>query len=235
MIQANDIIEELKYHGNAEKANHLARFFKTGKGQYGEGECFIGVTVPEQRKIAKKYIDTPYGVLEQLIRFPFHEARLTALLIVVYKFGKTKKTEEQKSSIDFYIAHTSYINNWDLVDLTCYKLLGEWLLEKDREILYQWATTDDLWKQRMAIVTCMCFVRKGDFCDCLAISKLLLSHPHDLIHKAVGWLLREVGKKDKQVLTGFLHTHYQSMPRTMLRYAIERFPEEERLSFLKKK
>lgn len=227
-----EITEALKALGNLEKAKHLARFFKTGKGQYGEGDLFLGVTVPEQRTLAKKYMHTDFKDLDELIDSPYHEVRLTALLIAVYKFEKAKAPELRSQCVDFYLRNTRYINNWDLVDLTCYKLLGLWLEDKDRSQLHAWAANGDLWEQRIAIVTCMHFIRQNDFSDFLVIADLLLHHPHDLIHKAIGWLLREVGKKDKETLTNFLSTRYRTMPRTMLRYAIERFPEEERKAYL---
>lgn len=229
---AQEITEILKALGNPDKAKHLARFFKTGKGQYGEGDLFIGITVPEQRAIAKKYIDTNFENLSELLCSPYHEIRLTALLIVVYKFEKTKSSDLRSQCVDFYLSHTRYINNWDLVDLTCYKLLGVWLEDKDRSQLHAWAANGNLWEQRIAIVTCMHFVHRKDFSDFLTIADLLLHHSHDLIHKAIGWLLREVGKKDKETLVAFLSTRYRTMPRTMLRYAIERFPEEERKAYL---
>lgn len=232
MTLEQQITGELKALGNPAKAAHLSRFFKTGKGEYGEGDLFLGVTVPEQRAVAKKYADTDFDTLAALVCSPYHEIRLTALLIAVYKFEKRKQPELRAQCADFYIRHTRCINNWDLVDLTCYKLLGVWLEDKDRSLLYTWAESSDLWEQRIAVVTCMHFVRKGDFTDLLAISHRLLHHPHDLIHKAVGWLLRETGKKDKEVLTAFLLPRYRTMPRTMLRYAIERFPETERKAWL---
>lgn len=232
MSISDSIVKELKTLGNPAKAEHLSRFFKTGKGQYGEGDLFLGVTVPEQRTIALKYKESDFASLEKLICSPYHEARLTTLLILVYKFETNKSEEVIKRCFDFYTSHTKYINNWDLVDLSCYKLLGVWLADKDRSLLYEWAGSNDLWRQRIAIVSCMHFIRQYDYRDCLAISDLLLNHPHDLIHKAVGWLLRETGKKDKTALTDFLRSRYQKMPRTMLRYAIERFPEEERQKYL---
>lgn len=231
---ASQIISELKEAGNPEKAAHLSRFFKTGKGEYGEGDLFLGVTVPEQRAIAKKYRETDYPVLHELLFSPYHEARLTGLLILVDKFTKHKETAYRQCCVDFYLAHTSQINNWDLVDLTCYKILGVWLTDKDRQLLYHLAASQNIWEQRISIVSCMYFVRQGDFKDCIAISDRLLVHDHDLIHKAVGWLLRETGKKDRTTLTEFLATRYTRMPRTMLRYAIEHFPEEERKYYLKK-
>lgn len=233
-MTAQNIITDLQALGNPEKAAHLSRFFKTGKGEYGEGDLFIGVTVPEQRGIAKKYRSAEFPVLRELIASPYHEVRLTALLILVSQFEKNKNEEFRKSCVDFYLSQTRYINNWDLVDLSCYKLLGVWLTDKDRSLLYTLSESANLWDQRISIVTCMHFVRKGDFKDCLALSERLLNHPHDLIHKAVGWLLRETGKKDRQVLTDFLQTRYRQMPRTMLRYAIEHYPEEERKKYLAK-
>ncbi len=230
-----NITQELRQAGSPDKAAHLSRFFKTGKGEYGEGDRFIGITVPRQRNIAQKYTDADFSVLEKLIRSPWHEERLTALLILVYKFHKCKTEEGRKTYVDFYISHTEYINNWDLVDLSCYKLLGEWFMGKDRSLLYEWAKSEHLWQQRIAMVTCMHFVRQGDFKDCLAIADLLLQHPHDLIQKAVGWLLRETGKKDEKTLVDFLASRYSKMPRTMLRYAIERFPEETRKKYRIKK
>lgn len=233
-MTAQNIITDLQALGNPEKAAHLSRFFKTGKGEYGEGDLFIGVTVPEQRGIAKKYQSAEFPVLRELIVSPYHEVRLTALLILVSQFEKNKNEGFRKSCVDFYLSQTRYINNWDLVDLSCYKLLGVWLTDKDRSLLYTLSESANLWEQRISIVTCMHFVRKGDFKDCLALSERLLNHPHDLIHKAVGWLLRETGKKDRQVLTDFLQTRYRQMPRTMLRYAIEHYPEEERKKYLAK-
>lgn len=234
MITASQIIHELENCGNPAKAVHLSRFFKTGKGQYGEGDRFMGVTVPEQRGIAKKYATAGLPVLEELIASPFHEQRLTALLILILKYRKSSSETEKENYVRFYLGHTRFINNWDLVDLSCYPLLGHWLEDKDRSLLYGLAESDNLWEQRIAIVSCMHFVRKGDFKDCLSIAEKLLLHPHDLIHKATGWLLRETGKKNQDVLTAFLQKHSLQMPRTMLRYAIERFPEEERKRWMKR-
>lgn len=227
------ILRELDAAADSGKAVQLARFFKTGPGEYGEGDRFLGITVPVQRAVAKKYRDTDFESLHRLLSSPWHEHRLTALLITVFKFESSRTEEEKKACIDFYISHTDYINNWDLVDLSCYKLLGKWMEGKDRSLLYQWACSSHLWRQRISIVTCMHFVRQGDFTDCLSIADILLRHPHDLIHKAVGWLLRETGKKDEKVLIDFLQTRYRIMPRTMLRYAIERFPEKTRKNYLR--
>ena len=233
-MTAQDIISELQAEGSTEKAAHLARFFKTGKGQYGEGDRFLGISVPIQRTIVKKYILAPHSVLKELLASPWHEARLTALLILLQQFEKNKDEIFRASCVEFYLAQTLHINNWDLVDTSCYKLLGVWLKDKDRQILYQLAHSSNMWEQRIAMVTCMCFVRQGDFKDCLNIADLLLNHPHDLIHKSVGWLIREVGKKDRQTLVDFLASRYQKMPRTMLRYAIEHFPDAARKKYLQK-
>lgn len=230
-----EITNELQHLGNPEKAVHLSRFFKTGPGQYGEGDLFLGVTVPEQRIVARKYRETDPAVLHELLTAPFHEIRLTALFILLEQFRKNKNEAFRQTCVDFYLAHTPYINNWDLVDLTCYKLLGVWLADKDRRLLYRLVRSENLWEQRIAIVTCMHFVRQGDYRDCLELSRQLLTHRHDLIHKAVGWLLRETGKKHPQVLRDFLDAHYTTMPRTMLRYAIELFPKEERKAYLQGK
>lgn len=233
-MSAQTILEELQAIGNPAKATHLARFFKTGKGQYGEGDLFLGITVPEQRAIAKRNSQLDLPGIQQLVTSPWHEARLTGLLILLERFNRNKcNADAQQACIDFYLANTQNINNWDLVDLSCYKLLGVWLEDKDRSLLYRLAASTNLWEQRIAIVTCMHFVRRNDFTDCLAIATQLLHHPHDLIHKAVGWLLREIGKKDRTTLTGFLQSHARTMPRTMLRYAIEHFPEEERKKYLR--
>ena len=217
-MEAKEIVGVLAKLGNQEKAAHLSQFFKTGRGEYGEGDLFLGVTVPEQRAVAKQYEQADWETLEALVASPWHEVRLTGLLIVVRRFGRSAKDEEeQKRCVSFYLEHTKQINNWDLVDLTCYKLLGVWLEDKDRELLYRLADSEVLWEQRIAMV---------------AIADKLLEHPHDLIQKAVGWLLREVGKKDKKVLVDFLAERHKRMPRTMLRYAIERFPEAERKAYL---
>lgn len=228
-----EIITALQKAGSPEKAKQLSRFFKTGKGQYGEGDIFLGINVPTQRALAKQFVSTDFDTLHQLLISPWHEARLTALFILLLQFEHNKHNESFRTScIDFYLSHTPSINNWDLVDLSCYKLLGSWLADKERSVLYRLAESSNLWEQRISIVTCMHFVRHGDFTDCLAIADKLLHHPHDLIQKAVGWLLREIGKKDRSSLTAFLLPRCHIMPRTMLRYAIEHYQPEERIRFL---
>lgn len=215
---------------------NLSRFFKTGKGQYGEGDVFLGIKVPITRNIVKElWKNVSFGDLETCITSEYHEVRLAALLTLVKIFQKGKHSPEvQKQCVDFYLSHLAYINNWDLVDLSCYEILGTWLLDKDRTLLYQFAEHGKtLWEQRIAIVSTMQFVRHGQLDDTLALADILLHHPHDLIQKAVGWLLRETYKRDESRLKTFLSTRYQTMPRTMLRYAIEKFPEEERQAYLK--
>lgn len=229
-----EITEALNRQKNTQKSRDLARFFKTGQGEYGEGDLFIGIPIPQIRDIVKIHQGAPLSVLHELLLSPFHEYRMTAVLILVHRFEKEKEQQKRKEYIDFYIQHVDRLNNWDLVDLSCYKLLGRWLEDKEKILLYEWARTDHLWKQRIAIVSCMYFVKRGEFKECLEIADILQSHPHDLIHKAVGWLLREVGKKDRQTLTDYLMPRYRQMPRTMLRYAIEHYPEERRKAFLKR-
>ena len=215
----------------------LSRFFKTGPGQYGEGDKFLGIKVPVTREVVKEcWRKVNFDELEACISSEFHEVRLAALLTLVEIFKHAKKNPAlQQQCIDFYLSHTAYINNWDLVDLSCYPLLGEWLLDKDRTLLYNLARDGKtLWEQRIGIVSTMTFIRHGQLQDTFDIADILLHHPHDLIHKAVGWLLREAGKRDKPALEVYLQPRYSTMPRTMLRYAIEKFPEEERLSYLRR-
>ena len=194
----------------------LSRFFKTGPGEYGYGDKFLGIKVPVTRSM-------------------YHELRLAALLALVQIFAHAKKDPAlQRRCVDFYLAHTGRINNWDLVDLSCYPLLGEWLLDKDRSLLYDLARNGKtIWEQRIGIVSTMTFVRHGQLDDTFAIADILLHHPHDLIQKAVGWLLREAGKRDPEALKAFLESRFRTMPRTALRYAIERFPESTRQTYLK--
>lgn len=219
------------------QAVNLARFFKTGPGQYGEGDVFLGLKVPVTRQVVKRLWRTcTFADLEECVGSQFHEVRLAALLVLVQIFQHAKNNPfEQQRCVDFYLSHTLYINNWDLVDLSCYEIVGAWLLDKaDRHLLYELASEGhSLWEQRIAMVSCMAFVRQGQFDDCLAIADRLIGHPHDLIHKAVGWLLREVGKRDRQLLVDYLAPRYRTMPRTTLRYAIEHFPPEIRKDYLK--
>ncbi len=213
----------------------LSRFFKTGKGQYGEGDKFLGIKVPVTRSVVKGcWSSVGLDGLEECLASGYHEVRLAALLTLVEIFRHSSKTGISKEEcIDFYLAHTDRINNWDLVDLSCYPLLGEWLLDKDRAVLYDLARNGKtVWEQRIGIVSTMTFIRKGQLTDTFAIADILLDHPHDLIQKAVGWMLREAGKRDKAALVAWLEPRCRKMPRTMLRYAIEKFPPEERERFM---
>ncbi|MDR1525007.1 MAG: DNA alkylation repair protein [Tannerella sp.] len=228
------IINELLSVGTPEKAAFLQRFFKTGPGQYGEGDVFIGVVVPHTRSIAKANLQTPPAEIRKLLMSKYHEARLCGLVILTERFKKASGTERDEI-YGFYLKNTSRINSWDLVDLTCPTVVGEYLADKSRGILYKLAESDSLWEQRISIVSTLAFIRKNDFFDTLELSKKLLNHRHDLMHKAVGWMLRETGKRDRNVLTAFLEEHAVKMPRTALRYAIEHYPEPERQYFLKKK
>ncbi len=213
----------------------LSRFFKTGPGQYGEGDIFLGIKVPTTRAVVKScWKELTLNDLEECVTNPYHEVRLAALLALVEMFSHSKKDKAfQKECVDFYLSHTDRINNWDLVDLSCYPLLGEWLLDKDRTLLYDLARDGKtIWEQRIGMVSTMTLIRHGQLEDTFAIADILLHHSHDLIHKAVGWLLREAGKKDEAALTEFLKSRYKTMPRTMLRYAIEKFPEDKRQLYM---
>jgi 3-methyladenine DNA glycosylase AlkD len=233
MENLNQIKKDLARLKNPEKAKVLSGFFKTGKGEYGEGDKFLGIVVPEQRKIAKRHSNISLSDLQELLSSKIHECRLTALFILIAKYKKADE-KEKKKIFYFYLKNTRYINNWDLVDLSAPKIVGEYLLDKNRKLLHKMATSKNLWRKRIAILATFAFIRNNDFKDTLEISKVLLRDKNDLIHKAVGWMLREVGKRDLGAEEAFLKKHYNVMPRTMLRYAIERFPEEKRLSYLKK-
>lgn len=229
----NELIKELQRSANPEKEKVFRRFFKTGKGEYGEGDQFLGITVPKLRAISKKYQSLDLKDLQQLLEGKIHEHRLSALMILRFKYEKSV-SETKKNIIDFYLRNTKNINNWDLIDLSCQYIIGNWLLNKDRRILYQLAKSKSLWERRIAIVSTFEFIRNRQYIDTIKISEILLSDNHDLIHKAVGWMLRELGKKDKQTEIDFLNKYYRTMPRTMLRYAIEKFSETERKKYLTK-
>jgi len=233
-MNADFIINELRSIGTTEKAAILQRFFKTGKGQYGEGDVFLGVVVPHTRSIARANRRTPLEEIAQLLHRPYHEARLCALFILIEQFNKAPN-KERDLFYNFYLTHMDCINNWDLVDLSAPKIVGEYLIDKDRAILYRLVESACLWEQRIAIISTLSFIRKNDFFDTFELAKRLLTHKHDLMHKAVGWMLREVGKRDRKALTDFLEEFSTTMPRTTLRYAIEHYPEPERYYFLKKK
>ena len=249
----NPLLNKMLSCADPSQVEGLARFFKTGPGQYGHGDKFLGIKGPVTRSVVRECWkqmlpeDWPhegFSGLEECISSEFHEVRLAALLTLVEIFKHARKDPAlRQRCVEFYLAHTQFINNWDLVDLSCYPLLGEWLLDKDRALLYDLARSGKtLWEQRIGMVSTMTFLRHGQLSDTFAIADILLHHPHDLIHKAVGWLLREAGKRDKAALEDFLlHSgpdpespRYRVMPRTMLRYAIEKFPEAERQSYLAK-
>ena len=220
---------------NPDKAAFYPKFFKTGKGEYGEGDIFIGITVPQIRQVVKKYETiATLSDITPLMLDPIHEIRAAAIFILVNQFKKTNDPFIQKSIYDFYLQHTKGINNWDLVDGSAAQIVGAYLYDKDRSKLYALVQSSNMWEQRIAIIATFDFIRKGDFTDTLQLATILVQHPHDLIQKAVGWMLREVGKRDVDILMQFLNTHYQTMPRTMLRYAIEKFPEPVRQAYLKK-
>ena len=231
----NKLIElknALKKISNKEDAKILQRFFKTNKGEYGEGDIFIGVRVPQQRELVKKYWEMNLKEVESLLKTNIHEYRLVALLILVKKFeGADEKL--RKKIFNLYLKNTKYINNWDLVDLTAPNIVGTYLLDKSRDILYRLAKSKNLWERRIAILATYTFIKQGEYQDTLKISEILLKDKHDLIHKAVGWMLRELGKRvDQAIEEKFLKKYYKSMPRTMLRYAIERFSEKKRKKYL---
>lgn len=217
------------------------RFFKTLPGSYGEGDEFIAVSNGDIRKIAKIYIDLSFSEIEELLLSTIHEYRQTGLFILVFQFERAGKKRfydaaKQEAVYEFYLAQLDAVNNWDLVDLTAHYIIGAFLLDKkDRSVIYQLAETKDLWRERVAIISTFAFIRNMDFNDTLNLAEKFISHKHDLIHKATGWMLRETGNRDRFTEENFLKKHYKKMPRTMLRYAIEKFPEELRQQYLKGK
>lgn len=226
------LISEAQSIADPTLATFQQGFFQTHKGGYGEGDIFLGLTVPQTRTLAKKYKDLPLPKICQLLQHPLHEIRLTALHMLVAVFDKAKDTTEKKHVVDLYLEHLPYINNWDLVDTSAHKILGRWLADQeDRSLLLRLAEKEHLWTQRVAVVSTLWLIKNGSYNELLQLATLLLHHPHDLMHKAIGWMLREVGKKDLTVLHLFLQKHAHLMPRTMLRYAIEKLPPEERLAY----
>ena len=232
----NTLLTKMLSHADPSQVEGLMRFFKTGPGQYGQGDKFLGIKVPVTRAVVKEcWKEVCFEDLEECVTSKYHEVRLAALLTLVEIFGHNKKnTALQKQCVDFYLSHTDYINNWDLVDLSCYSLLGTWLLDKDRSLLYDLARSGKtIWEQRIGMVSTMQFIRHGQNADTYAIAEILLGHKHDLIQKAVGWLLREAGKRNPDELRQWLRSRACTMHRTTLRYAIEKFPESERREWLK--
>src|SRR3989344_5201883 len=220
----NAIQIALQRHAHPEKARILQRFFKTGKGQYGEGDVFIGVMVPETRAVAKKFMDAGFREVEALLDSKVHEHRLCGLLILVLQYQK----KPSRDIVDFYLKHFYAVNNWDLVDLTAHKILGAWLLQRDRSLLFRLARSKNLWGRRAAIVATFEFIRNHDFKDSIRLAELFLNEKHDLMHKAVGWKPREGGKRDEKQLRKFLDRNAARMPRTMVRYAIERLHDKKK-------
>jgi 3-methyladenine DNA glycosylase AlkD len=225
------IRHELRKLGDRERAKILRGFFKTGPGGYGEGDVFIGVTVPELRRLAKKH-DLPVTAIRKLLRSPVHEERLLALFMLIRTYSKAAP-DLKKRIYELYIANTRYINNWDLVDLSAHHIVGDYLKERSRKPLYRLAKSKSLWERRIAMLSTFRYIKENDFEDAVAVAEILLEDEEDLIHKAVGWMLREIGKRYIKTEEQFLKKHYKKMPRTMLRYAIERFPEPKRQRYLK--
>jgi len=223
-----NIKSELDSLADPVQAKNLQRFFKTGPGQYGEGDIFLGIKVPVQRKVARKYRDMALADVGNLLKSKIHEHRLTALFILILQYEKT----QDKAVVDLYLGNRQFVNNWDLVDLSAPKILGHYLLDKDRRMLYKLAGSDVLWDRRISVLACYAFICEGDFKDILKLAELLLDDREDLMHKAVGWMLREMGKRDISELKGFLDRFAGRMPRTMLRYSIEKLDEKERKHYM---
>ena len=218
--------------GNHETARHHQRFFKTGKGEYGEGDRFLGIRVPVLRKMASEQQDMPLDTASRLLTSEYHEERQLSLLIMVSLFN-TGTQKEKHAVYKVYLENTRFINNWDLVDCSAQHIVGAYLLTRKRNPIYRLARSKMLWERRIAIMATFYFIKRNDFDDTLNIAERLLHDPEDLIHKAVGWMLREIGNRNQAIEERFLKTHYQEMPRTMLRYAIEKFEEKKRKAYLK--
>jgi 3-methyladenine DNA glycosylase AlkD len=230
---ATQLKKEIRSHKNSEQAKNLAWFFKTGKGEYGESDKFLGIKNPLIRKIIKNYFAIDLPNLDSIIQSKFHEERLAALLILVRKYQQAKTVREQTAIYRYYRNNMQYVNNWDLVDQSAPTIIGQYLFKRERKVLHQWARSKNLWYKRIAMLATFYFIRNNDFADTFKIAEILLQDSHDLIHKAVGWMLRETGKRELPAEEKFLQKHYKIMPRTMLRYAIEKFPERKRQLYLK--
>lgn len=218
--------------GDRRRARELQRFFKTGPGEYGEGDRFLGARVPDLRSLAREYVDVSLSALRTLLRSRVHEERLMALLVLEQKYSRGRDSEKERI-YRLYLDNTRYVNNWDLVDLSAGKIVGDFLIDRDRTVLRELAASENIWERRIAIIATSAFIRIGDYSYTLKVADMLLEDEEDLIHKAVGWMLREVGKRDPRAEERFLKPRYRRMPRTMLRYAIERFPEPKRQRYLK--
>ncbi len=231
-MSLEELRQTIKKSANPAQAKILSRFFKTGKGEYGEGDKFLGIKVPISRSIAKQFKDLTLTELQALLNSLIHEERLIALFILIEHF---KKADEhiKKIIFNFYLRNTKRVNNWDLVDLSAERIIGVYLLDKDKSMLFKLARSKNLWERRIAIMSTFHFIKNGNYETTLAIADMLLKDEHDLIHKAVGWMLREIGNRNLKVEESYLKDHYKNMPRTMLRYAIEKFPEKKRQAYLK--
>lgn len=234
ILRASDAQRDIRAVANPKRAAIARSFFKTGKGEYGYGDRFLGLTVPDQRRIARRYRDLAWADLRILLGSPYHEDRFVALVILTEQFARGSVVERSRIVRRYRAAIVRSVNNWDLVDVTAYKVLGEylWTHPTERRLLVTLARSPNLWERRVAIIATLAFIARGEFAVTFRIADLLLTDAHDLIHKAVGWMLREVGKRDRRALEIFLRTRYATMPRTMLRYAIERFPEVSRRAYL---
>lgn len=231
---AKELQDELNGHEDPARAVHAQRFFKTGKGQYGEGDIFIGLRVPLTRKICKKYKDLPVGEIEKLLESPIHEHRLAAVIIMT-ESAKRANDVLRKALYDLYLRRTDRINNWDIIDISCREVVGGYLIDKPRDILYWLARSQQMWERRIAVISTAAFIAQNDLNDTFKISKILLTDKEDLIHKATGWMLREAGKKDEAKLKEFLDEHATVMPRTMLRYSLERLQPVDRARYMQLK
>ncbi len=231
-MKVEAIRKELKRLGNKEKAKVLQGFFKTGPGEYGEGDCFLGIKVPELRKLAKKHQAISIREIDQLLKSSIHEERLLSLFMLVRRYSK-EDDAEQKIIYELYLKRTKFVNNWDLVDGSAEHIVGAFLIDRSKKPLYSLAKSKNLWERRISIMSTFHFIKHNEFSEALKISKILLTDDEDLIHKAVGWMLREIGKRHLPLEEKFLKEHYKAMPRTMLRYAIEKFPEPKRQRYLK--
>jgi len=231
-----DLEKQIRKLENDERGSSLQRFFKTGNGEYGEGDVFLGLVSAQIGEFVRKYCELPVRDCIKLLHSKYHEERMVALQILVSKFKKADLAQEKKEIFEVFINNTAYINNWDLIDVNVPYVIGEYLYDRDKAILYSFAKSESLWERRIAIISTLAFIKRGMSKETVNIAKMLLNDTHDLIHKAVGWMLREVGKRcDEKVLTNFLDTHATKMPRTMLRYSMERLPKDKYYYYLKLK
>jgi len=232
-MKAMEIVDQLKSLADKNIAQNSQRFFKTGAGEYGAGDQFLGIRMPTLRMLVKQHKNVPLNTVAELLRSPYHEIRIFSALLLVSLFESNKKDPAVRHAIyQCYLANTLYINNWDIVDCSAHKIVGMYLLDQDRSVLYSMANSISLWERRIAMMSTYTFIKNNQFDDTFKIAELLLADAHDLIHKVVGWMLREVGNRDKIAEQSFLKIHYQNMPRTMLRYAIEKFDKDERHKYL---